>query len=127
MQLLTELFGQEDPHPGEGPDPQEMARTAINTMNLADIAALRCHLLPEIAVWSQLPNGSLLAGRADALAVVDGNVIAVFDWKSDAAPSKEERLGYIVQLSAYLEATGAPRGALVYMSLGEIVWLQAAS
>ena len=126
-QLLEELFGQEDPHPGERPHPQEMARTAINTMNLADIAALRCHLLPEIAVWSELPNGSLLAGRADALAVVDGNVIAAFDWKSDTAPSKEERLGYIGQLSGYLEATGAPRGALVYMSLGEVVWLQAAS
>jgi hypothetical protein len=82
-----------------------MARTAISTLKLADIAALRCHLLPEIAVWSELPNGSLLAGRADALAVVDGNVIAAFDWKSDAAPSKEERLGYLGQLSSYLEAT----------------------
>lgn len=104
-----------------------MAITAINTLNLTDVAAVRHHLVPEIAVWSQLPNGSLLAGRADALAVANNTVIAAFDWKSDISPSEEERLGHLAQLRAYLELTQAPRGALVYMSLGEVVWLQAAS
>jgi hypothetical protein len=126
-QLLEELSGQEDPHLGERPDPQEMARTVTNTMNFADVVALRRHLMPEIAVYSVLPNGSLLAGRADALAVANGNVIAAFDWKSDIAPSLEERLGYIGQLRNYLHATGAPRGAVVYMSLGEVVWVEHSS
>jgi hypothetical protein len=33
-------------------------------------------------------------------------------------------LGSSPALRRYLSATGAPRGALVFMSLGEIVWVQ---
>jgi hypothetical protein len=66
-----------------------------------------------------------MAGRADALAIEDGNIIAVLDWKSDIAPGQDERSGYVGQLSEYLAATGAPHGALVYMSLGEVVWVDA--
>ena len=42
------------------------------------------------------------------------------------APTPEERAGYVGQLTAYLEATGAPRGALVFMSRDEVVWVQRA-
>jgi len=38
-QLLEELLGQEDPNSVERPHPLEMARTAINTINLADVAS----------------------------------------------------------------------------------------
>ena len=61
--------------------------------------------------------------RADAVAVEDGRVTVVLDWKSDVSPTAKERAGYVGQLAEYLVATDAPRGALVYMSLGEIVWV----
>jgi ATP-dependent exoDNAse (exonuclease V) beta subunit len=126
-QLLEELLGREETQPNAKPDPTEMARTALKTLTFADVVALRPLLLPEIALWSSSSDGSCLAGRADALAVEDGNVIAVLDWKSDIAPSQNERAGYASQLSEYLAATGAPRGALVYMSPGEIVWVDASA
>jgi hypothetical protein len=126
-QLLEELLGREETRPDARPDPSEMARAALKTLTFADVAALRPRLLPEIAIWSSSPDGICLAGRADALAVEDGKVIAILDWKSDIAPSQGERSGYIGQLSEYLAATGAPRGALVYMSLGEIVWVDASA
>ena len=67
----------------------------------------------------------LVAGRADAVLVENGRVSVVFDWKSDVAPSPQDRMNYAGQLSDYLSATGAARGALVYMSLEEIVWISA--
>jgi hypothetical protein len=48
----------------------------------------------------------------------------VFDWKSDVEPSQKERATHIGQLRDYLEAAGAPRRALVYMSLAEILWVE---
>jgi hypothetical protein len=39
------------------------------------------------------------------------------------SPTANERAGYAGQLAEYLAATGAPRGALVYMSLGETDWV----
>jgi ATP-dependent exoDNAse (exonuclease V) beta subunit len=125
-QLLDELLALEE-EAGTAPDPSEMARTALNTLTFADVAALRPRLIPEIAVWSGSAGGSLLAGRADAVAVENDDIIAVLDWKSDIAPSREERSSYIGQLTEYLTVTGAPRGALVYMSLGEVLWVEAAA
>jgi hypothetical protein len=110
---------------GAAPDPIEMAHTALKTLAFADVAALRPRLILEITILSGSAGGFLLAGRSDAIAVEDGNIIAVLDWKSDIAPSREERSGYIGQLSEYLAATGARRDALVYMSLGEVLWVEA--
>lgn len=121
-QLLEELAG--DEALGVRPDPKELARTALNTIHLADVAALRHHLIPEVPIWSRLVDGTLLAGRADAVAVEGGNIVAALDWKSDVAPSHQERSDYIGQMRAYLTASGARRGALVYMTLGEIVWVE---
>lgn len=107
-------------------DPAEAAATALRTMQLPDIAPLRRRLVPELAVWSSSPNGAgLVSGRSDALLVEGGRVSAVFDWKSDVAPSAQDRTKYLAQLSDYLAATGAERGAIVFMTLGEVVWLRA--
>jgi ATP-dependent exoDNAse (exonuclease V) beta subunit len=122
-ELLEQLSGLEDLAAESKPDPKEVAQTARQTLQFADIAALRASLVPELAVWSGSQNDGYLAGRADAVAIVDGNVAAVLDWKSDLAPSAQERSGYRGQLSEYLKATGASRGALVYMSLGEVEWI----
>ena len=105
------------------PDPHEMGETALKTLSLPDIAALRPFLIPELPVWATVEDG-LIAGRADALAVRNGSIEAALDWKSDVNPTPSIRAGYARQLRRYLSATGAPRGALVFMSLGEIVWVQ---
>lgn len=124
-QLMDELREEDSLRPDGRPDPREMARTALNTLRLADVAALRRQLVPEVPIWSSSHGGVLLAGRADAVAVENGIILAALDWKSDVVPSDEERANYIGQIRAYLDATGARRGALVYMTLGEIVWVEA--
>jgi ATP-dependent exoDNAse (exonuclease V) beta subunit len=105
------------------PNPKEAAQTALRTLHFPEIDALRPSLLAETTVWAAM-DGSYLAGRADAISVVDGQVQAVLDWKGDIAPAAGDRAGYRGQLAEYLTATGAPRGALVYMSLGEVEWVE---
>jgi ATP-dependent exoDNAse (exonuclease V) beta subunit len=122
--LLLELRGLEGAASAPDPDPGEMARTAAATLNFADVAALRPHLIPEVPIWSNLGDGQLMAGRADAVAVRGEERLAVLDWKSDISPSQEDRSGHIAQLKDYVETIGAPKGAIVYMSLGEVVWIQ---
>jgi hypothetical protein len=63
---------------------------------------------------------SLLAGRVDAIAIDHGKVLEVLDWKS-ARDTRLHRAVYVQQLQYYLQATSAPRGAIVYMTTGEIV------
>jgi hypothetical protein len=65
----------------------------------------------------------LMAGRADAILVTGGRPVVVFDWKSDVAPSAADRKAYAGQLLEYIEAVGAPRGAVVYLTLGELDWI----
>jgi hypothetical protein len=78
-----------------------------------------------VPIWSTSEGGTLTAGRADAVAV-QGNVLhAVLDWKSDVSPSRDDRSHHISQLKDYLDAVGAPKGAVVYMSFGEVVWIEA--
>jgi hypothetical protein len=123
--LLHELTGLAEELPASSPDPSEMARTAARTLAFADIAALRPHLVPEVPIWSNSEDGTLTAGRADAVAV-QGNVLhAVLDWKSDVSPSRDDRSLHIAQLKDYVDAVGALKGAIVYMSLGEVVWIEA--
>jgi CRISPR-associated exonuclease Cas4 len=107
------------------PAPAEMADTALRTLALPEIATLRPHLVPELAVWAAR-DAYLVAGRADALAVRANKIEVALDWKSDVNPTTSIRAAYAAQLRDYLEATGAARGALVFMSLGEVVWVEPA-
>jgi len=122
--LLLELKGLEGAASAPDPDPAEMARTAAATLKFADVAGLRPHLVPEVPIWSNLGDGQFMAGRADAVAVRGKERLAVLDWKSDISPSRDDRSGHIAQLKDYVETVGAPKGAIVYMSLGEVVWVQ---
>jgi hypothetical protein len=106
---------------GTLPDPAELAATALRTLRLPEVSALRPRLLPELAVWSEL-DGTLIAGRADAAAYDGEAPDVVLDWKSDIAPSAQDRAQYRGQLQDYMAAVGAPHGAVVYMSLGEVAW-----
>lgn len=111
----------------EAPEPQECAATALRARTLPGIADLWPHLVPEVPVYATDPDGTLLAGRADAIAFADGRSQVVLDWKSDLEPNAAERAGYLSQLADYLQTFGARRGALVYLTRGEVVWLDAAA
>ena len=78
--------------------------------------------LPIYAI-AQANSDQLIAGRADAVAEgEDGDNIA-FDWKSDVAPRESDRKAYRQQLGQYLQAIGARRGAIVYMTSGRVDWI----
>ena len=122
--LLGELVGVQGLADGTWPDPDEAAKTAFSTLRLPEVTSLRAGMSAEIPIWASQAAGSVLAGRADAMAIDrNGTITAVFDWKSDVAPSPADRTQHAGQLSDYLSATGAPRGAVVYMTLGETVWV----
>lgn len=110
---------------GALPDPAEMATTALRALRLPGVAEHRASLLPEMTLYSARDAGKILtAGRADAVAVAAGRALVAFDWKSDVAPTAADRQAYAGQLLQYLEAVGAPRGAVVYLTSGEMDWIE---
>lgn len=120
--LLHQIVGM-NPEGNESlPDPKEAAQTVLQTLQFPEIVALRPTLQAETTVWAAMDD-SLLAGRADAVSLVNDQVQVVLDWKGDVAPAARDRAGYRGQVGEYLKATGASRGALVYMSLGEVEWV----
>lgn len=104
------------------PDPSEVAGCALRALALPEIATLRSFLVPEVAIWAA-GKGYLVAGRSDALLIRGGRVEVAIDWKSDVNPTSAVRSAYAGQLRDYLAATRAERGMLVFLSLGEIVWV----
>ena len=109
------------------PDPDEIAMTAVRTLALPEIAALRPNLVPEWPIYAMLEDElepTALAGRIDAIALEGGQRSVVVDWKSDVAPSEQDMREHARQLSDYLTAIGASRGALVYMTSGTIRWVR---
>ena len=118
-QLLTEVAT-------DSPDPKELAATALRTLNLPEISALRPHLIPEVSVYDHLEGGNetiLLAGRADAIGLDEGKATVAVDWKSDISPSEDDIAAHTSQLQRYLATTGAQRGAIVYMTAGAVRWV----
>jgi ATP-dependent exoDNAse (exonuclease V) beta subunit len=113
--------------PAEAPDAEEIAATAWRTLQLPEIADLRPRLVPELPIYAWLKPGSqgpALAGRIDAAAIDDGRPAVILDWKSDVAPRPEDIGAHAAQLRHYLLATGASRGAIVYMTTGAVHWLE---
>ncbi|MGH7094090.1 MAG: PD-(D/E)XK nuclease family protein, partial [Stellaceae bacterium] len=95
------------------PSKDEISATALETLRLPGIAALRPAHAPELTVYGMLDGGkTALAGRADASAPEDGPASVVLDWKSDVVPRSEDVQAYAGQLRHYMPAIGAPRGAL---------------
>jgi hypothetical protein len=112
------------------PDAAEIAATAWRTLRLPDIAALRERLTPEWPIFTLLEgrsNPSALAGRIDAIAYDGDRAELVVDWKSDVDPADADIRLHARQLDEYLRATGAPRGALVYMTPGLVRWIAVGS
>jgi hypothetical protein len=81
-------------------------------------------LIPEIPLFGARSDTVLVSARADAIAFEAGVPVAAFDWKSDVAPAKGDHDAYASQLLEYLELIGAAKGAVVYMTTGEIRWVQ---
>jgi CRISPR-associated exonuclease Cas4 len=106
---------------------EELAQTVLATLHLPEIASMRANLMPELPVYKFLsaePDRMALVGRVDA-AVVEGNkTLIVVDWKSDVEPATLDIQIHIGQLREYMRATGAPRGALVYMTPGIVQWVE---
>lgn len=107
----------------DAPDPGEMAATVLKTFALPDVARLRAQLVPEFTLYAMLDASSALSARADAIALAEGQATIVLDWKSDVAPDAREIARHTQQLSAYLQASGAVHGALVYMTSGQVRWV----
>jgi ATP-dependent exoDNAse (exonuclease V) beta subunit len=124
-ELVSELVL--DPDEGDAlPDADEIAATAWRTLQLPSIAALRARLTPEWPVYTLLEDSSkprALAGRIDAIAYAGDRAEVVVDWKSDVDPSDADIRFHAGQLADYLQATGALRGALVYMTPGLVHWV----
>lgn len=123
--LLVDLASPDDPDETL-PDAREVAQMVSTTLALPEVAALRPHLVPEVPVFGIVADQekeSPLAGRADALAIENGTISVVLDWKSDVAPGERQRQDHVDQIRLYMAATGAPRGALVYSSLGWVRWV----
>jgi ATP-dependent exoDNAse (exonuclease V) beta subunit len=112
------------------PAAEEMASTAWKTLRLAEIAALRPGLMPELPLYAMLDDevgATALAGRADAIAFDNGRASVVLDWKSDIAPTSQDTRTHTAQLRDYMIAIGAPQGAVVYMTSGSVHWIGAPS
>jgi CRISPR-associated exonuclease Cas4 len=125
--LISELAVEQDAE-AEAPAKEEIAATALRTLQLPDIAVLRNALVPELPVYDMLDEDArctALAGRADAIALEAGEPSVVLDWKSDVAPTSEDISMHAGQLRHYMAAVGAARGALVYMTPGTVHWVEA--
>jgi exodeoxyribonuclease-5 len=113
------------PEPVTDADADELAATALRTLTLPEIAAVRGSLVAEypVAASSTSDEGEkIVLGVADAVALSpDGTPDLLVDWKSDVAPAPETIAHYQGQVRAYLHATGARRGLIVFMTAGAVV------
>ena len=109
-----------------GLDINELAKTALRTWSLPELADHRAELVAEVPVYGRLAgeHRRLIAGRADAVSYRSGKPGIVFDWKSDIAPDAAARETHANQLGQYVHVLGAERGAVVYMTSAQVRWVQ---
>ena len=105
-------------------DTGELAVAALRTLSLPEISSSRESLVSEVPVYGRIQAEAdrLVSGRADAVLFLGGRAQIVFDWKSDVAPDRATRAGYANQLALYVRTLDAERGAIVYMTSGQIQW-----
>jgi len=125
-ELLKQLGGLSAPG-GELPLAEELGGTVQRTLNLPDIVKLRHGLVPEVELYGTFKDKETtsLAGRADAVFMDKGRPSIVVDWKSDVDPAPRDIELHAAQLRLYMRATNVGRGALVYMSVTKVQWLDA--
>jgi CRISPR-associated exonuclease Cas4 len=124
---LTEQLADETSRNGDLPQAEELGQTVLATLRLPEIARMRPSLIPELPVYKVLsdePDHIVLVGRVDAALVEGDKTLIILDWKSDVEPTLLDVQIHRGQLREYMRATGAPRGALVYMTTGNIQWVE---
>jgi CRISPR-associated exonuclease Cas4 len=106
-------------------DAKELAAAALRTISLPELATNRGEIVPEVPVYGRIGTGNVrfVSGRADAVRFRDGRAQIVFDWKSDVAPDPATCAAYGNQLALYVKVLDAERGAIVYMTSGQIQWV----
>ena len=126
-ELLAQLGETAAEDPAKGLVPNELARVIVSTLALPEVSALRDRLRAEFTVFghhadtAEVRNEIALSGITDAVALApDGKVEVVVDWKSDVSPTNSVRENYRTQVRDYLDASGATRGLVVYMTLGQV-------
>jgi CRISPR-associated exonuclease Cas4 len=123
--LIRELVPADTPTPQL--DVQELAATALRTIALKELSDDRDNVIAEVPVYGSIGAvDRLIAGRADAVRYRNGDAEIVFDWKSDVDPKADDRATYAHQLAQYVHVLRAKRGAIVYMTTGEIQWVEPA-
>ena len=125
--LLVQLGETPTDDPAKGLVPTEMAQLVVNTLALPEVSALRDRLCAEFTVFAYHTNAAdsqtetAVSGISDAVALgLDDRIEVVVDWKSDVSPETATRQRYRNQVRDYLEASGAARGLVVYMTLGQV-------
>ena len=122
--LIAELGEPPSDDPAKGLSPTEIAACVSKTLALPEIAALRPTLTPEMPVYaSETIDGVEIttSGVADATGYdASGKPNVIVDWKSDVDPAPDVVTGYREQVRAYLEATGASVGLIVFVTSGKI-------
>jgi hypothetical protein len=80
-------------------------------------------MVPEAPLYGTQSDTVLFTARADAVAFEGGVPVAAFDWKSDVPPMPKDHDTYAGQLLEYLALINAEKGAVVYMTSGDIQWV----
>jgi ATP-dependent exoDNAse (exonuclease V) beta subunit len=122
--LLTQLGEQDHSNPGSGPSSQEIRDTVLRTVALPLVAKHFAQLLPEFRCYAASEEAGKFngfAGTIDAVVLSQTQSAEfVFDWKSDVAPAAKIQEEHAAQVQAYLNMMDIPRGAVVYMTSGQI-------
>lgn len=110
-------------------DVDEIAATALRTWSLPELSEHRGGMVAEVPIYGVLDGNEdrLVSGRADAVSYGSAKSRVVFDWKSDIVPEPGAHTAYASQIAQYVKVLGAERGAIVYMSLGQIQWVSPAA
>jgi hypothetical protein len=103
-------------------DPSEAARSVLRGLELPDIQAVKTRMVAECSIASSLQideSEEITLGVADAVVPSpDGGIELIIDWKSDVDPSPAAVSHYRAQVSAYLKATRASEGLIVFLTRG---------
>jgi hypothetical protein len=125
LELFDQLGLHDSRDPQAGVSSQEVCETIIRTLSLPLVRQYRAKLVPEWNLLSSVraneSTWETAYGIADAIAYDDGGgPEIIFDWKSDVVPEPAVHKKHLVQLGIYLQMARCPRGALVYMTTGDV-------
>jgi ATP-dependent exoDNAse (exonuclease V) beta subunit len=108
----------------------EMAESVRRGLALPDIWAVRDRLVPECTIAASFvthDGEDITLGIADAVVLdPDGGLALVVDWKSDVDPAPATVAHYRSQVRAYLKATQAGEGLIVFLTSGRMERVSAA-